>query len=39
VLSIVNRIDEEDAWATFVADAEQTMSREYTAWLARRRAP
>jgi hypothetical protein len=39
VLGIVNRIDDEDAWATFVADAEQTMSREHTAWLARRRGP
>lgn len=39
VLSIEKRIGEEDAWATFVADAEQTMSREHTAWLARRRGP
>lgn len=38
-LDIVNTIDEETAWATFVADAEQTMSREHTAWLARRRGP
>ena len=36
-LDIVDTIDDEAAWATFVADAEQTMSREHTAWLARRR--
>jgi hypothetical protein len=38
-LRIVDTINDEDAWATFVADAEQTMSREHTAWLARRRGP
>jgi len=27
----------EDEWASFVADAEQTMSREHTLWQARRR--
>lgn len=39
VLGIVNSIGEEAAWATFVADAEQAMSREHTAWQARRRGP
>ena len=36
-LDLIDAIDDEAAWATFVADAEQTMSREHTAWLARRR--
>jgi len=36
-LEAAERIQSEDDWARFVADAEQTMSREHTTWLARRR--
>jgi hypothetical protein len=36
-LSIAHTMEQERAWAGFVADAEQTMSREHTAWFARRR--
>jgi hypothetical protein len=38
VLVAAAAVDDEPSWATFVADAEQTMSREHTMWLARRRA-
>jgi hypothetical protein len=37
---VLDRLDaagSEDEWASFVADAEQAMSREHTVWLARRR--
>lgn len=39
VLNTADRIESEHDWARFVADAEQTMSREHTTWLARRRGP
>jgi hypothetical protein len=38
-LGTIHAADDDDAWSTFVADGEQTMSREHTAWLARRRGP
>jgi hypothetical protein len=37
VLARLNAMRTEAKWATFVADAEQTMSREHTMWQARRR--
>jgi hypothetical protein len=37
-LSRLDAVDTEETWATFVADAEQAMSREHTMWTARRRA-
>ena len=36
-LEAASQITSEEEWARFVADAEQTMSREHTTWLARRR--
>ena len=38
-LEAAKQVGSEEEWARFVADAEQTMSREHTTWLARRRGP